>query len=486
MGETGSSTGYFYKDFVHHVSNNKYPLYVAWIMMMLLASNQISRYVIVATNVQMANEMHFGDRECRTTERRIPKKDDICRKNMTLCEVPSDNHSTCTWHYTGTGVQYQLLAGPLFNVIFGITGVFVGVVMERNRNNRKNVIAACAISWSSMLIFGSYASSFIQLALTRLGVAFFEAAFAAFAASLLSSYFPPNLRAMAMSLFMCGVNIGYSLAYVIKMVAAHSGWRHAYFVTGLPGIILGILTYCTIREPATQLPENVQHKESSFYSPLTSFASKHMSTRTLAPAPFINPLFAVIVVGGAIRCGGGHTFYYNIHNYINHYYPGFPTENYLSWIPAVAGLLGSLSGGIIADRIAIHYEQGYVGRLRVILFSLVLSLPCAMLVLSLPPPLCFLMLIPGYVVNEMWSGIAITAVVEQAPPGRTNIGHRGVCFRHQHDRWQLDFTLAGHPKNVQLENSHALALARGVYVCAIHVCMGHSSGDRTDAEEVES
>ncbi|XP_077998519.1 uncharacterized protein LOC144451521 isoform X2 [Glandiceps talaboti] len=392
----GTSRCSFWYHFVYHLSENKYSMYVVFLMMLLLASNQISRYVIVATNVQMANDIKFGDKECRTIERHVPRKEDGCRKNDTLCEIPIHT-SKCSWHYTGTGMKYQLLAGPLFNIIFGFSGVPVGIVLEKKRHNRKNVIATCAISWSLMLC---------------------EAAFTAFAVSLISSYVPHYFRAIAMSFFMWGAHFGFSMAFVIKMIASSTGWRNAYFVTGLPGILLGLLTYCTIKDPSRDVTQGIGAEQLNNGTIHNEKPSLDMHHSTLNPAPFCNTLFLVLVIGGAIRCGGGHTFYYNIHNFINHYYPSFPVENFLSWIPAVAGLLGSLTGGALADRIATHSQQGYVGRLRVILVSVMFSIPCALLVLSLPPPWSFFVLIPGYFINEMWSGIIVTTIVEQAPPGR--------------------------------------------------------------------
>ena len=32
----------------------------------------------------------------------------------------------CEWHYLGHGVDYQLLAGPIFIVLFSISGIPMG------------------------------------------------------------------------------------------------------------------------------------------------------------------------------------------------------------------------------------------------------------------------------------------------------------------------------------------------------------------------
>ncbi|XP_077986193.1 uncharacterized protein LOC144440682 [Glandiceps talaboti] len=333
--------------------------------------------------------------------------------NIHRCEG-STKSAECEWYYTGTGYEYQLLAGPLFNVIFSFTGVPVGLILERNRNNRKNVIALCSILWSLMVVFGGLATHYWHLAVTRLAIALFEAAFSAFAVSLIGSYFPAELRAMAMGIFMWGVYFGYSMAFIMKLVTNTMGWRQAYFLTGVPGIILGLLCYYTVTEPAVEHLE----KSSSDGSLKKKDITPGANTQMLAPAPLINPVYIMLLLASAVRCGGGYVFGYNINNYMSYAYPGYPIENFLSWIPALTGVFGSVVGGVTSDRIATHGGRGFIGRMYVTVISVFLSIPFALLVLIWAPPWCFIILIPGYFVNEMWGAIVMTAVLEQAPPSR--------------------------------------------------------------------
>ena len=83
----------------------------------------------------------------------------------------------------------------------------------------------------------------------RLGVGVGEAACAPAASSLIGDCFPSHQRAKAISIFMLGLPLGIALSYAISGAVAHSyGWRTAFFVAGIPGVLLAAVTLL-LREP---------------------------------------------------------------------------------------------------------------------------------------------------------------------------------------------------------------------------------------------
>ncbi|HYK91096.1 MAG TPA: MFS transporter, partial [Acidobacteriota bacterium] len=67
--------------------------------------------------------------------------------------------------------------------------------------------------------------------------------------SLIGDLYQPHARARAMSVFMVGLPLGVALSYAVGgMVAQHYGWRPAFFVAGVPGLVLGVLCLF-MREP---------------------------------------------------------------------------------------------------------------------------------------------------------------------------------------------------------------------------------------------
>ena len=72
--------------------------------------------------------------------------------------------------------------------------------------------------------------------------------------------------------------------------------------------------------------------------------------------------------------------------------------SWLGWVPALGGTLGCLVGGVLADRVS---RLGGEGRTVVLLACCLLAAPCLALAVSAPAPLCFVALLPGYLIGEV-------------------------------------------------------------------------------------
>lgn len=119
-----------------------------------------------------------------------------------------------------------------------------------DRSNRRNIVAAALIIWSGFTAFCGAAASYLQFLIGRIGVGFGEAGATPPSASLVSDCFPANRRPMALSIFALGAPIGAFLgANVAGAIAQTYGWRMAFYALGIPGILLGVLVFLTIREP---------------------------------------------------------------------------------------------------------------------------------------------------------------------------------------------------------------------------------------------
>ena len=75
----------------------------------------------------------------------------------------------CKYDYDGTGILYQLVAGPLFNNIYIIAGVFLGFAADLV--NRKVLLVISLIWWSLMTGLTGFSDKYWQLALLRFAVA---------------------------------------------------------------------------------------------------------------------------------------------------------------------------------------------------------------------------------------------------------------------------------------------------------------------------
>lgn len=119
-----------------------------------------------------------------------------------------------------------------------------------DRRNRRNLLAACVAVWSVMTALTGVTRSYMQLLLVRIGVGIGEAGGTPACNSIIADYFPADRRSMAMTVFALGAPIGAWLGSDIAgFVSISHGWRSAFLVLGIPGIILALIILVTIREP---------------------------------------------------------------------------------------------------------------------------------------------------------------------------------------------------------------------------------------------
>lgn len=74
------------------------------------------------------------------------------------------------WDYAATGIQYEVLVGPAFTLVFTLTALPLSLLAGWPRVNRKLAIAVCLVIWSAMTLASSFTLSFWQLLLTRIGL----------------------------------------------------------------------------------------------------------------------------------------------------------------------------------------------------------------------------------------------------------------------------------------------------------------------------
>ena len=134
----------------------------------------------------------------------------------------------------------------LFYVTMGIPLSWIA-----DRYNRKNLLAISITIWSAMTALCGTSQGYMQLLLARIGVGIGEAGGTPSCNAIVGDYFPADRRAMAMTVFALGAPIGAWLgADMAGAVAAAYGWRAAFLVLGVPGIILALIVFLTIKEPA--------------------------------------------------------------------------------------------------------------------------------------------------------------------------------------------------------------------------------------------
>lgn len=131
--------------------------------------------------------------------------------------------------------QIGLLTGTLFALFYSF--VSIPIAMLADRKNRIRIVAAGCFLWSLFTGLSGLATSFIALAVARIGVAFGEAGGVAPSLSVLGDYFSPRRRVLAISLFTCGTPLGILAGTMAGgLIAEAYGWRTVFLLAAATGI----------------------------------------------------------------------------------------------------------------------------------------------------------------------------------------------------------------------------------------------------------
>jgi len=133
----------------------------------------------------------------------------------------------------------------LFYVAFGIP-----ISWLADRSNRRNILAAALIIWSGFTALCGLSRNYLEFLLGRIGVGVGEAGGTPPSTAIVSDCFPADRRPMAMTVLALGAPIGAWLGADMAGAVAHAyTWRAAFIALGVPGLLVGILVYLTVREP---------------------------------------------------------------------------------------------------------------------------------------------------------------------------------------------------------------------------------------------
>jgi MFS family permease len=244
------------------------------------------------------------------------------------------------------------LGGFAFAIFYTLAGI--PIARWADRGSRRTIIAIGLFVWSAMTAVTGLARSFGQLAAARVGVGIGEAACSPPAHSLLSDYFPVERRGTAFAIYALGIPIGSAIGtFAGGWIKEIFDWRTAFFVVGLPGILLAVVVRLTLREPPRGLSDPtragyVEPEQKSlgevvgFLWPLRSF--RHMSIAAALHAFY----------------GYGAAFFLPVFMIRVHGFSEGELSTYLALIALFGGGLGTFLGGWLGDRLARRDQRWYM------------------------------------------------------------------------------------------------------------------------------
>ncbi len=144
--------------------------------------------------------------------------------------------------------QLGLLTGSAFGLLYAVVGVPLARIADRY--NRVHLISAAIGIWSLFTILCGATTGFIQLFFARMGVGVGEAGSQPASTALIHDVIPARFRASALSLVMGGQPVGKFLGFLVGgLLAGSYGWRAAFVIAGVPGAILAVTMFLTLRDP---------------------------------------------------------------------------------------------------------------------------------------------------------------------------------------------------------------------------------------------
>jgi MFS family permease len=154
-----------------------------------------------------------------------------------------------------TNTQVGLLAACL-SITWGLSGYAIGALSDR-AGRRKPFLIVAVLLFSATTLLSGFAQGFAGLLLARLAMGLAEGPVFPLSQSLLALSSSAHRRGLNAGLMQATITslIGLIAAPVLLVaVAGHHGWRAAFFVAALPGLVMALLMMRFIREPKVAKP----------------------------------------------------------------------------------------------------------------------------------------------------------------------------------------------------------------------------------------
>ena len=236
------------------------------------------------------------------------------------------------------------LLGDAFFVTYMISAPILGLLADRF--SRWIIVGSAVILWSLASGASGLAATFAILFVTRICVGIGEGGYGPAAPTILSDLFPIETRGRIMAVFYTAIPVGSALGYVIGgLIGVHLGWRWAFYLVAPPGLLLGLLCFRQ-RDPrfgARHLVPKSPRRSISDYLRLFRTRSYLINCVAITLMTFVT---------------GGLGFWVPAYLRYRNQSPAVGMTIF-GLITVVAGLVSTLLGGVIADRLRPRFPGSY-------------------------------------------------------------------------------------------------------------------------------
>jgi MFS family permease len=327
--------------------------------------------------------------------------------------------------YVLAGIAEALKAAPMslsdsqlgqlpsaFMLVYMVAAPVFGPLGDRGSRTRP--IAIGVALWSLATALSGLAQSFPQLLAGRAAVGIGEAAYVAIAPALLSDLFPQARRGWVLSVLYMAIPVGSALGYVVGgLVEPYHGWRAAFFVAGIPGL-LAAAWVLTLRDP----PRGAQEGAAVAPAPAASASfgqASYDAVRVYWGLLRSWPYMLIVLGYAAYTFGlGGLAFWMpTFLERVRHVSPQEARTGF-GLVIVATGFIGTFVGGWLGDRMQRVWQQGYLWMSG---WATLLAVPCAAVALTATSQTLFY---PALVAAElllfMSTGPVNAAIINRVSP----------------------------------------------------------------------
>jgi len=265
------------------------------------------------------------------------------------------------------------LLAPAFLFTYMLSAPILGFLSDRF--SRWIIIGICVILWSFATAASGFAVTFVALFLTRIFVGIGEGGYGPAAPTILADYFAVQKRGRIMAIFCGAIPVGSAFGYVLGgLINAQFGWRWAFYLVAIPGIILGLLCFFQT-DPRARSGVRDERKR----------ATRQDYVALLRNRSFVFNCLAQTAMTFAL---GGLAFWMSAYLLFRNQSPAHGTSIF-GGITVVAGLLSTLLGGFVADRLQKRFSGSYF---LVSGLGMILAFPLLVAMLYTPFPMAWVFL----------------------------------------------------------------------------------------------
>ena len=251
--------------------------------------------------------------------------------------------------------EWALSDGQL-GLLSGIVAVMVGLLtfplsLAADKWGRVRSLTLMAILWSIATLLCAVAQNYQQMLVGRALVGLGEAAYGSVGIAVVISVFPSRMRATLSSAFMAGGLFGQVLGVAVGgQIAASHGWRPAFLVIGLAGLVLGILYPIIVREKRIRLLNGMAEPNES-----DTAAEKSVFKAASLKKLFASRSVRLAYVGSGLQLFAAGALPAWLPSFLNRYYalPVDKAGRLAAVLLLVCGI-GMIVCGIVSDRLALN------------------------------------------------------------------------------------------------------------------------------------